>query len=63
MAQDVCICGTDERVTNPCGRGRKGRAPSKYNLFMRDCLSRKKGEGGSHTEKFRSCVLEWKGRR
>lgn len=44
------------------GGKRKGtkRAPSAYNLFVKECLAGKKGAPGAHTEKFKACVKAWK---
>jgi len=59
MSREICYCGTDERVSN---RRRGTRPPSKYNLFMKECLVGKRGESRPHREKFRDCVSEWKSR-
>lgn len=52
-------CKTGEPV-NPCPRGkdgRKGRKPSAYNLFMKECLKREKGP---IQERFKKCAKEYK---
>lgn len=54
-------CKTGEPV-NPCGKEAKDgrrvkRAPSKYNLFMKDCLHREKGP---IQERFKKCAKEYK---
>lgn len=41
-------------------KGKKGtRAPSLYNLHMKDCLIPLKGKG-NHKENFKNCVSKWK---
>jgi len=39
------------------GTRRSKRAPSKYNLFMKECI---KGKSGPIQERFRACALEYK---
>lgn len=42
------------------------RKPSAFNLFMKDCLGKHKGEGKgreAHKENFKKCVWEWKARK
>ena len=40
------------KATRPSGKQRVKRAPSKYNIFMGECVK----EGGD----FRSCAKDWK---
>jgi len=74
MADACCTCEEIENMldefleevrlaTESSQRKRTKRAPSKYNLFMRECLQRKKGEPGEHKEKFRACALEYRQRK
>ena len=73
MTSEICLehvkdnryqpvdCETGEPV-NPCGKVSKDgrrvkRAPSKYNLFMKECLHREKG---IITERFKKCASEYK---
>jgi len=41
-------------------RIRSKRAPSAYNLFMRDCI---KGKSGPIQQRFKACALEYKQRK
>lgn len=59
--KEVDLC----EVINRCGhRGAKGtrgkRAPSSYNIFLGSCV---KGKSGPITQRFKSCVEEWKRKR
>lgn len=38
-------------------KGKKKRAPSAYNIFIGSCVKEKTGPV---TERFKSCVIEWK---
>jgi len=55
-------CETGEPV-NPCGKGtskdgrRVKRAPSKYNIFMGECI---KKHSGAIQERFKKCAAEYK---
>lgn len=51
------------RMRELCIVRKMKRKPTAFNLFMRDCLSRKRNEEKEHREKFRECVLEWKKRK
>ena len=59
-----CEDGSAVQVTKVrSGKGGEGgikRAPSEYNIFMGTCV---KGKSGDITNRFKSCVLEWKARK
>ena len=71
MTSEICLehvkdnryqpvdCQTGEPVSfGKAKDGRRGkRAPSKYNLFMKDCLHREKGP---IQERFKKCAKEYK---
>jgi len=56
--KEVDIC---EVIANRCGLGKgraKGkRAPSKYNIFMKDCL---KSKTGPIQQRFKECAAKYK---
>lgn len=42
---------------------KKKRAPSAFNLFMKECLKRTKETEGDHKHHFTMCVHEWKSKK
>lgn len=47
-------------LSKSSGKAKTKRAPSAYNLYMKSCLERKKGDSGEHKEKFKTCAFEYK---
>ncbi len=54
----ACECELPEELLES-RKAKKKRAPSKYNIFMGECVKKPK-EGLDHKEKFRACATEYK---
>lgn len=56
----ILECEIPESLIARNSKVRNKREPSKYNIFMRNCLQKLKSSDILHKEKFKQCALEYK---